>query len=167
MSCISPDAVVPESFIAQFRPMWEAALDEGTPVVGKPIDVRIPVVQKDEPRERRVQELLGALGDAYGAISNVAALKAVIMANRIFYDLRLFGREWIDVETNPYRFAIGAQAVLYGTWLITNSPKPWFEKHGRAEWVAEDTVWVVGQREDGSWVRQELRLAREPFPRAL
>ena len=165
MSSLSPDYVVPQEVIEKTSPLWESALDASVPCVGKPIEVFIPLPCQGDPSGRRLQELFGGMADAFGAVSNVAEVKAVVLNFTEYHDLRRFGRDVFDFDDIPMGlYPLGMTGRLWGAYVITNSVGVWVKKYARPTWVPQGTLFVVGQCKDGSWVKQEIRVTRaEPM----
>jgi hypothetical protein len=154
MSSLSPNYVVPDAVIERIRPLWEAALDDMTPFVGEPIEVCVSRSATNFPQ---------GIADAFGAVRNVAVPRAVILTNRDFADVRKIGRDVLSIGEDIHLFPLGVMAQYNGALVIANSTGGWARKYGRApaEWVPTGTIFVVGSRGDGSWVRQEIRVTRE------
>lgn len=166
MSSLSPNYVVPDEVIEKMKPLWESALDASVPCVGKPIEVFMPLPRSGDTSGRRVQELLGSMGDAFGAVSNVAEVKAVVLNFTEYHDLRKLGRDVFDFGDIPMGlYPLGLTGRLWGAYVVTNSVGVWCKKYARPTWVPQGTLFVVGQCKDGSWVKQEIRVTREePTP---
>jgi hypothetical protein len=108
-------------------------MDENTLVVGKAIDAGGPL-------------FVELFGDAFGAVNNVAEIKAVVLHAVDWDPVRKFGRDVLDIETCGVRPFTGAR--LWG--------HPFFTYAG----IPEGSVWVVGENKDG-WVKQEIRVRRK------
>ena len=129
--------MIHETVKRDVRALMAAALDERTPLVGEAIDVPRPVC----PRW---------LGDAFGAVANVAQVRALVMNVRSYADMRTFGRDVLDIESLAWVLKTGIQAHLWDVPVIAGP-----------SCLRGVGIWVVGQREDGTWVKQELRVVRD------
>lgn len=119
-----------------------------TPLVGPKIDV---------PRPLRPEHMR----DPLGVVASVAEVRGLVMGVRFFKDLRYFGRHVMEIETLAVKLKAGLHGRLWDAPLFTTRP-------------SDTPIWIVGQRKDGTWVRQEVgydaeleKKRKPPFPGSI
>jgi len=108
----------------------------GAPLVSSRIEVGYPVCPED-------------LRDPLGVVASAATVRGMVMGARTFADMRVFGRDVLEIETIAAKLKADLYARLWDVPLFVIRP-------------IDASIWIVGQCDDGSWVRQEVVPKPEP-----